>query len=67
MTLCAVISLCLILNPCFGGCLGEAGEAAKEAVRTILLYDCGSDLEGRYGIATRNLHRILELELSPDK
>ena len=63
--LCAFISLFLTMNVC-GSCLGEASETAGKATRTILLYDCGSDLEEDYGMATWNLCQILESEITSD-
>ncbi len=63
--LCAFISLFLAMNVCCG-CLGEAAEAAGKVKRTILLYDCGSDLEEAYGMATWNLRQILESEITGD-
>ena len=41
------------------------GEGRK-AKRTILLYDCGSDLETRAGMATYNLKQILRARFSSD-
>lgn len=35
----------------------------KAAVRTILLYDCGSNLETYYGMATWNLYQVLAAEI----
>lgn len=64
---CALVSLLMALNACAGG-LGEtvaAGEAGR-ATRTIMLYDCGSDLEGSYALATWNLYQILESEIPDD-
>lgn len=63
--LCTLICLFLAMNVC-AVCLGETAEADGEAVRTILLYHCGSDLEGRYGMATWNLRQILESEIPSD-
>lgn len=59
------ICLFLTMNTCCC-CLGEAVEAAGKATRTILLYDCGSDLEENYGMATWNLYQILESEITGD-
>ena len=64
--ICALTCLLLALNACVG-CLGETAQAqADKAVRTILLYDCGSDLEESYGMATWNLYQILESEITGD-
>lgn len=42
----------------------ESGSmAGKAAVRTILLYDCGSNLETDYGMATWNLCQVLAAEI----
>ena len=62
---CALICLLLAVNACIG-CLGETAETAEtgKAVRTILLYDCGSDLEEDFGMATWNLYQILESEIT---
>lgn len=37
---------------------------APEAERTVLLYACGADLETAYGMATFNLHQILNAKFS---
>lgn len=63
--LSSLICLFLTMNTCCC-CLGEVAETAGKATRTILLYDCGSDLEGRYGMATWNLCQILESEITAD-
>lgn len=63
--LSAFFSVLLALNVCCG-CLGETAEATGKAARTILLYDCGSDLEESYGMATWNLYQILESEITSD-
>ena len=65
LLVCAFICLLLTLNA-YAGCLGEAAEAPGKAVRTILLYHCGSDLEGKYGMASFNLCQILESEITDD-
>ncbi len=58
-----LLCLCLLLNVC--GCLGEVTQESQisKATRTIMLYDCGADLEGRYALATWNLYQILESEI----
>ena len=63
--LCAFVSLIMATGLC-AGCLGEAAEPAGAATRTILLYDCGSDLEGDYALATWNLYQIMEAEIPDD-
>ncbi len=45
---------------------GEGTEPAK-AVRTVLLYMCGSDLETKAGMATHNLKQILGSKFSSDE
>ncbi|MBQ8136334.1 MAG: hypothetical protein IJ174_02780, partial [Clostridia bacterium] len=37
-----------------------------KATRTIMLYDCGADLERKYALATWNLYQILESEIPAD-
>ena len=61
-----LLCLCLLLNVC--GCLGEATQESQtsKATRTIMLYDCGADLERRYALATWNLYQILESEIPAD-
>ena len=41
-----------------------ADTQTAEAERTILLYTCGADLETAYGMATFNLHQILNAKFS---
>lgn len=64
-TLCAFISLFLVVNACCSG-LGETAVSAGKATRTILMYACGSNLEESYGMATWNLCQILESEITDD-
>ena len=63
---CAII--CLSLTASLWGGLAEAvGEAENgKATRTIMLYDCGADLESSYAMATWNLYQILEAEIPSD-
>ena len=67
LLMCALAGLCLVLNA-FVGCLGETADApgADTATRTIMLYDCGSDLESSYALATWNLYQIMEAEIPDD-
>ncbi len=46
----------------------EATDAAESEpyVRTIMMYDCGSNLETLAGLATYNLHQILNANFSKD-
>ena len=49
---CAGFCVLLAFTACTG-CLGETAETETgRATRTILLYDCGSDLEASYALAT---------------
>ena len=64
---CMLVAVILALSACICG-LAESAEAAPadRATRTILLYDCGSDLEGAYALATWNLYQIMEAEIPDD-
>ncbi len=61
-----LLCLCLLLSACVS--LAEAAQQpqAGNATRTIMLYDCGADLETRFGLATWNLYQILESEIPAD-
>ena len=59
--LCALLCLMMAANTC-AITLAEAPAPAR-AVRTILLYDCGSDLESSYALATWNLYQIMGSEI----
>lgn len=45
---------------------GEALGAAEKAVRTVMLYDCGADLETDGAMATFNLLQVLKANFSKD-
>ncbi|MBR4457243.1 MAG: hypothetical protein IKS32_13650, partial [Solobacterium sp.] len=42
----------------------ELNEAAEPVTRTVLMYLCGSDLEGESGFGTHNLEQILDSKFS---
>lgn len=50
----------------FQTALQQAPETGTKAARTILLYDCGADLETKAGLATYNLKQILQSNFSKD-
>ena len=58
-TICALLCLLLAMNAC-AVCLGETAQADGRAVRTILLYCCGADLETNFGMATWNLYQVMQ-------
>ena len=64
----AAVSWLLIVTLLFG-CVSVAaaedgGSSENEtAVRTILLYDCGSNLETDFGMATWNLYQVMAAEI----
>ena len=68
LTSFAALFLCLCFLPAVCGCLAEAAQAPQtaKATRTIMLYDCGADLERQYALATWNLYQILESEIPAD-
>ena len=45
----------------------DGGDQGHKAKRTILLYDCGADLETSAGMATYNLEQILKASFSKDE
>ena len=57
------VGLLLAVILCFACLSFASAEERGTAARTILLYDCGSNLETDYGMATWNLYQILEAEI----
>ncbi len=60
------VSLLLVVALCLGMVSVGAAEENDErtpTVRTILLYDCGSNLETDYAMATWNLYQVLAAEI----
>ena len=64
------VALAVTMFPLPAFAVGEemqgAEEQTQQAKRTILLYDCGADLETDAGLATYNLLQILESRFSAD-
>ena len=56
--------LVLVMVFCCVPPVAQADEPAPEITRTIMLYDCGADLEGNYGMATWNLYQVLKANFS---
>lgn len=52
-------------DPAEGGSAPDAG-SGKKAVRTIMLYACGADLETDAAMASYNLHQVLDANFSKD-
>ena len=44
--------------------LRAEGQTVDKAVRTIMLYDCGANLETQGGLATYNLRQVLRAKFS---
>ena len=63
LVLSMLLVVCLMPQMVFAE--GETGSASK-AKRTILLYDCGSNLETYAGLATYNLLQVLRSSFSSD-
>ena len=61
--LIAPVCRLLIAVLCLGCCSFAAAEEEGKAARTIMLYDCGADLESSWGMATYNLYQILASEI----
>lgn len=61
--LTAALLLCCVSFAAAEGAVESEPMEGTTAVRTILLYDCGSNLETDYGMATWNLHQVLEAEI----
>ena len=59
--------LCLMAGMVLATCAGAAAEEAPAtAVRTILMYGCGSNLETFNGFLTWNLQQILGSDIAPE-
>ena len=46
---------------------GDPGAKDGNAERTVMMYICGSDLESQGGMATHNLHQVLNSRFSDDE
>ena len=56
----------IVLLVCFGGAAAESANPSGTAVRTIMLYGCGSNLETDSGMLTFNLKQILTADFPPE-
>ena len=65
LSLCILMAAVLLFTSC-GAALAEAPAAPAKAVRTVMLYLCGSNLETNYGMVTWNLVQLMNAEVSPD-
>ena len=64
---CFRLFLCFLsvvmLTTCLGGAAAEAAASSGTAVRTIMLYGCGSNLEHESGMLTFNFKQILTADI----
>ena len=65
--LLAVVLIFGIMAPTVPAAAEEGGGQTPKARRTILLYDCGTDLESNEGMATYNLRQILRSKFSANE
>lgn len=65
----AAIALTICSVPAFAaeGSQQAADKAQTKAKRTVLLYDCGSDLETEAGLASYNLRQVLNANFSKNE
>ena len=64
LILIAVMLLSVMTQVAFADPEEGSRSGGEKAVRTIMLYDCGSNLETQAGMATFNLHQILRANFS---
>ena len=62
----ALIVVACIVCAALGTQKQNSGDTAAKAKRTIMLYDCGADLESSAAMATYNLEQILKANFSND-
>lgn len=62
-----VIAVLMMMSMMSSAAFAEEGGSTEKAVRTVMLYDCGADLETDGAMATFNLKQILKSNFSKDK